>query len=147
MTTIYTTTTIHTANQQQLHKRQPKTGKITHRFAIDTKNNSVLALTSAGGRVTTGIRSSTISRLLHSRKSTIAMGLSRTITAGSVVWKAACTVDSAVFSPQPTSEFDFCTRTGTKYWEEGFWRPRKRGVNVTGLVSLKDYNNRLWNLY
>ena len=85
------------------------------RFVTDTKNNSVSVLTSAGGRVTTGIRSSTISRLLQSRESTIAIGLSRATTTCSVVSNAACTVDSAVFSPQLTSEFDFCTITGTKY--------------------------------
>jgi hypothetical protein len=85
------------------------------RFVIDTQTDVVLSLTSAGGRVTAGIRSSTISRLLHRRESKSAIGLSRIITAGSVVWKATCTVDSAVFSPQFTSEFDFCTRTGMKY--------------------------------
>jgi hypothetical protein len=30
MTTIHTTRTTHTANEQQLHTRQPKTGKIAH---------------------------------------------------------------------------------------------------------------------
>jgi hypothetical protein len=49
MTTIHTTTTIHKATQQQLHTRQPKTGKVTHETILEStcakgKNTQVIQL-------------------------------------------------------------------------------------------------------